>query len=226
MTPGAQGEDLLDANGFLWKDTPLTSRLTVLNLQSISLWIKIPYTLFVVVFAPVYWIWYGPANFLWFSDVALFVTLAALWLESRFLVSMMTTGVLMFDIVWCFLFFLKLIQGGGSEGLVGYMFDPQINVFIRALSLFHIMLPIIQLWSLSKLGYDVRAWKYQVILGWALILLTYAVTGPNENINWVYGVTEVPQKWLPAHLYVAAGMVIYPTLVCFPTHRILKIFFG
>lgn len=191
-------------------------------MKPISLWIKIPYSLFVAVFIPVYWIQYGPLNFLWFSDIALIGTLVALWLESRFLVSMMTTGVLMFDTVWCFIFFRKLIEGGGVEGLVGYMFDSQIHIFIRALSLFHVMLPGVQLWALGRLGYDVRAWKYQVILGWALILLTYAVTGPIENINWVYGVTEVPQRWLPAHLYVAAGMVIYPTLVCFPTHRILK----
>jgi len=174
---------------------------------------------------PVYWIHYGPTNLLWFSDIAFIVTLAALWLESRFLVSMMTSGVLLFDIVWNAFFFRKLILGGGTEGLVGYMFDPQISVFIRALSLFHTMLPIVQLWALSKLGYDDRAWKYQVILGWALILLTYVVTGPKENINWVYGIIEVPQKWMPAHLYVAAGMVVYLTLVCFPTHRILKKFF-
>ena len=192
------------------------------SLRSISLWIKIPYTLFVLVLVPVYWIRYGPANFLWFSDIALFGTLVALWVESRFLASMMTSGVLLFDIVWNFIFFRKLLLNPGPEGLVGYMFDPQISVFIRALSLFHVALPLVQLWALSKLGYDVRAWKYQVVLGWILLLLTYTVTGPEENFNWVFGITEVPQQWLPAPLYLAAQMVIYPTLVCFPTHLVLK----
>jgi hypothetical protein len=195
-------------------------------LESISLWIKIPYTLFVAVLVPVYWVRYGPTNFLWFSDIALIGTLAALWLESRFLISMMATGVLLFDVVWSVLFFYRLIQGGRPVGFVGYMFDPQISIFIRALSLFHIMLPIIQLWTLSQLGYDVHAWKYQVVLGWIVLPLTYAVSGPKQNINWVYGVKEVPQKWLPARLYVAVLMVLYPTLVCFPTHRILKSFFA
>lgn len=191
-------------------------------MQAISLWIKIPYTVFVFVLVPVYWIQYGPTNFLWFSDIALFATLAALWLESRFLVSMMATGVLIFDTVWNFIFFSKLILGAGPEGLVGYMFDPEISVFIRALSLFHVALPIIQLWTLGKLGYDVRAWKYQAVLGWIILLLTYVVTGPEQNINWVYGMTEAPQQWLPALLYLAALMLIYPTLICFPTHVILK----
>ena len=198
------------------------SSFLVVELQPFSLWIKIPYTLFVFVLVPVYWIRYGPANFLWFSDIGLVGTLAALWLESRFLLSMMATGVLLFDIVWNFIFFSKLLLGAGPEGLVGYMFDPKIALPIRALSLFHVALPIIQLWSLSKMGYDIRAWKYQALLGWIILLLSYAVSGPEENINWVHGVTEVPQHWLPAPLYLAAEMVIYPTLVCFPTHLVLK----
>jgi len=191
-------------------------------LQAISLWIKIPYTVFVFVLVPVYWIRYGPANFLWFSDIALFATLAALWLGSRFLLSMMASGVLIFDTVWNLIFFPRLIFGAGPEGVVDYMFDPEISVFIRALSLFHVALPIIQLRALGKLGYDVRAWKYQAVLGWIILLLTYALSGPEKNINWVYGVTETPQQWLPAPLYLAAGMLIYPTVICFPTHVILK----
>ena len=191
-------------------------------MQAISLWIKIPYTVFVFVLVPVYWIRYGPANFLWFSDIALFATLAALWLGSRFLLSMMASGVLIFDTVWNFIFFSKLILGAAPEGLVDYMFDPEISVFIRALSLFHVALPIIQLWALGKLGYDVRAWKYQAVLGWIILPLTYGVTRPEENINWVYGMIEAPQQWLPAPLYLGALMLIYPTLICFPTHIILK----
>lgn len=90
----------------------------------LSLWIKVPYTLFVAVLVPVYWVRYGPTNFLWFSDIALIGTLAALWLESSFLVSMMTTGVLLFDVVWSFLFFYRLIQGGRPVGFVGYCSIP------------------------------------------------------------------------------------------------------
>jgi len=195
-------------------------------LRTISPRIKIPYTVFVLILVPVYWVRYGPANFLWFSDIGLIITLAALWLENRFLASMMTSGVLLFDVVWNFIYFPKLLFGVGPIGLVDYMFDPQISVFIRALSLFHVGLPIVQLWALSKLGYDERAWKYQVVLGWILLPLTYAISGPEENINWVFGITEVPQRWLPPPLYLATLMVIYPTLVCFPTHLVLKRIFS
>jgi hypothetical protein len=196
------------------------SSFWAVDLPVISPWIKIPYTLFVFVLVPVYWIRYGPANFLWFSDIGLIGTLVALWFESRFLLSMMAAGVLLFDIVWNLMFFSKLLFGAGK--LVDYMFDPEIALPIRALSLFHVGLPIIQLWSLSKMGYDVRAWKYQALLGCIVFPLTYGVSSPQKNVNWVFGVTEVPQQWLPAPLYLAALMVIYPTLVCFPTHLALK----
>lgn len=198
------------------------SLLLAAEMQAISLWIKIPYTLFVFVLVPVYWSRYGPSNFLWFSDIGLVGTLVALWFESRFLISMMATGVLILDIVWNLIFFPKLVLGAGPEGLVGYMFDPKIPLPIRALSLFHVALPIIQLWTLNKLGYDARAWKYQALLGLIILPLSYAVSRPEENINWVLGVTEVPQRWLPAPLYLAVLMVIYPALVCFPTHLVLK----
>ena len=45
------------------------------------------------VLVPVYWYYYGPTNFLYFCDVALFLTLAGIWLESPLLVSMCAVGI-------------------------------------------------------------------------------------------------------------------------------------
>ncbi len=44
---------------------------------------------------PVYWLHHGPANFLWACDIALLVTVAALWRASRLLASMMAVAVLL-----------------------------------------------------------------------------------------------------------------------------------
>ena len=53
----------------------------------IPIGLKIFYTFFVCVLVPIYWRQYGPANFLWFSDIALLVMVPALWLENSLLVS-------------------------------------------------------------------------------------------------------------------------------------------
>ena len=54
----------------------------------IPLWIKVSYTLMVCAIIPIYFAQYGPANFLWFSDIALVTLVAAVWLENSLLASM------------------------------------------------------------------------------------------------------------------------------------------
>jgi hypothetical protein len=49
---------------------------------------------------PVYWRNYGPTNFLYFCDVAAFLTIAALWLESPFLASMAAVGIVLPQLAW------------------------------------------------------------------------------------------------------------------------------
>ena len=68
---------------------PSPGRLN-LHLRSprIPLWVKLLYTAFLCVLVPYYWSAYGPTNFLYYCDVALFMTLAALWTESALLASM------------------------------------------------------------------------------------------------------------------------------------------
>ena len=57
----------------------------VFSAGQIPLTVKILYTLFVCILVPTYWRRYGLANFLWFSDLALLLTMVALWLENRLL---------------------------------------------------------------------------------------------------------------------------------------------
>ena len=106
----------------------------------ISAWIKIPYTIFVCILVPIYWQERGPANFLWISDVALLATVLALWMESRFLASMMAVGVLLPELAWNLDFFLRLITGHDVIGLngTGYMFDTSYTLLFRFFSLFHV----------------------------------------------------------------------------------------
>ena len=51
----------------------------------LDLTVKIVHTAFVVLLIPIYWYYYGPSNFLWFSDLALFLAVPALWLENPLL---------------------------------------------------------------------------------------------------------------------------------------------
>ena len=121
--------------------------------------LKIVYTLFVCVLVPIYWSQYGPANFLWFSDIALLAMVPALWLENALIASTMAVSIIFFEAIWNIDFFTRLATGKSLIGLSAYMFDPKIPLFVRALSCFHIGLPVLILWALHRLGYrlsDVR----------------------------------------------------------------------
>jgi hypothetical protein len=184
----------------------------------IPLGLKIIYTLFVCALVPIYWRQYGPANFLWFSDIALLALVPALWLENALLVSMLAISVVFLEALWNIDFFFQLATGKSLIGLSAYMFDPKIPLFIRGLSCFHIALPLLLLWTLHRLGYDHRAFVWQTVVALAVLPLSYLVTNAQENVNWVYGFGQKPQTILPAPLFVILLMLLLPIAVYLPTH--------
>ncbi len=194
----------------------------------LSAWIKIPYTIFVCVLVPIYWVERGPANFLWLSDVALLAIVPALWMENRFLTSMMAVGVLLPELAWNLDFFLRLIAGFDVIGLnvTGYMFDSHHTPLFKFFSLFHVILPLLLLWMIYRLGYDMRAVYAQTLLVWVLLLVCYLSTDQERNLNWVFGIGNPPQTWVSGPLYMVLLMLAYPLLVLIPTHFILKAVFN
>jgi hypothetical protein len=180
--------------------------------------LKIIYTLFVCVLVPIYWRQYGPANFLWFSDIALLALVPALWLENALLVSMLAVSVVFFEALWNADLFFRLATGKSLIGLSAYMFDPQIPLFIRGLSGFHIVLPLLLLWTVHRLGYDQRAFLCQTVVALVVLTLSSLVSNPQENVNWVYGFGQKPQTILPEPLFVIILMLLFPLVIYLPTH--------
>ena len=184
----------------------------------IPLGLKIVYALFVCALVPIYWRQYGLANFLWFSDIALLALVPALWLENALLVSMMAVSVVFFEALWNLDFFFRFSTGKSLIGLSAYMFDPKIPSFIRGLSCFHIVLPLLLLWALHRLGYDQRALIWQTLVALVVLPLSYVASNPQENVNWVYGFGQNPQRILPGPLFVILLMLLFPLAVYLPTH--------
>jgi len=192
--------------------------------RSIPLAVKLSYTGFVMVLVPVYWVERGPANFLWASDIALLATVAALWRESRFVSSTMAVGVLLPELGWNLDFFLRLVSGTDLVGLnaTGYMFNPDYPRVLKVLSLFHVFLPVLLLWLVARLGYDRRALPAQTLLTWVLLPVCYAFTGPERNLNWVFGLGNPPAPLLPGVWHVLALMIAFPLCLFWPAHLLLR----
>lgn len=199
-----------------------------------SLWLTIPYSLFVAVLVLVYWRDYGPTNFLYFCDVALFLALISLWSGNMLWASAACVGILLPQAVWMIDFLGGLI-GLPLTGMTAYMFSAELSLFTRALSFFHFWLPLLLLFLLYRHGYDRRAIWVWWPLGTALLFICYAISPPPPapadnpslpvNINYVYGLgDDAAQDWLPPDLYFAALVVLMPLVVFWPTHWLLARF--
>ena len=191
----------------------------------IALGIKVAYTLFLAVLVPVYWAHYGPRNFLWFSDIALLGSGLAVWLESPLLASMMALAVLLPELAWNLDFLGRLLTGHAMIGMSAYMFDRTLPRYLRALSLFHVLLPAWLLWLVARLGYDPRAWAWQSLLAAVVLPVTYRVTEPSENVNWVHGL-GAPRPRRHPWIYLALLIGSFSVVLYLPPHLLLRAWLG
>jgi hypothetical protein len=196
----------------------------------LPLWLKLLYTGFVAVLVPVYWHDYGPTNFLYFCDVALLMTVAAVWLENALLASAALVGIFAVQMVWV-ADFLGLLVGHPVNSMTAYMFDPGIPAFTRFLSFFHFWLPFFLLGVVCRLGYDRRGFWLWVVLAWVLLSVGYFLMPPPPapadnpnlpvNINYVFGFDDKQaQQWTDPNLYFALVMLVLPLGILLPSHLI------
>lgn len=194
--------------------------------STIPLSVKVAYSAFMAVLIPYYYHAYGPANFLWFCDVALIVTLVGIWRESKFLISTQAVAIIFPQFLWCADFFWNMAFGGPMVGLATYMFDPEISLFVRGLSLFHGWLPFLLLWLVSRMSYDRNAWKAQIGICWGVLLTAFLVLpDPNTlagNVDKVFGWGETAQTVMHPIAWLGIVMLAYPLLVYIPSHLVFR----
>jgi hypothetical protein len=182
--------------------------------------VKILHTAFVCLLVPVYWIQYGPQNFLWFCDIALLASVVALWARSSLVASTQALSVCVFDALWSIDFLGSLFAGQSILGLSAFMFDSAYRIELRLLSLFHLWLPWLLVWMVFQFGYDRRALVIQTIVCWVVLLLSYFVSTAEENINWVFRLGETDLSLQPT-AYLALLMIAIPICFYLPAHVLL-----
>ncbi len=195
----------------------------------VPLIVKLAYTAFVAVLVPVYWHYYGPTNFLYFCDVALLLTVIAVWPENALLLSMCAVSILIPQAVWVIDFALNA-AGVSLTGMTDYMFDANRSLFLRLLSLFHGWLPFLMIYLVWKTGYDRRALGAWSALAWMLLLISFFLMPPPNphpgltpvNINYVFGLSDyAAQTWVAPAIWFAGLLIGLPTFVFAPTHYVL-----
>ncbi len=195
-------------------------------MQLLPLWLKIAFSVFMVVWVPAVLHTHGPRNFLWLCDVANFLVLAGLWLESRLLLSSQLLAVAVIDICWLLDISSALVFGRHLLGGTEYMLDSQAPVYSRALSLFHVFVPVILCYAVLRLGYDRRAYLLQVAITWCVLPLSFLLATSEANINWVYGFFGQPQDALDSRVFLLVVMAAYTFILYLPSHWLAGRIFG
>lgn len=200
--------------------------------NSIPTSVKLAFTLFMAILVPFYWYSYGPTNFLYFCDIALFFALIGLWTEKPIWASMAAVGIMIPQLLWQ-VDFLATLCGYPIVGMTGYMFDSSIPLFARALSFFHFWLPLLLLHMVWKQGYDRRGLLGWTAVAWAAMLIAYfllpapgdalAFENQPRNVNYVFGPDgNTAQTWMPALAWLSVMLVGLPAVFYVPTHWLLK----
>lgn len=187
----------------------------------VPLWLKIAWTLWLIVWAPVYWRQYGAQNFLFFCDIGNVLIGIGLWLESALIFSWAACGLLLFQTLYTVDLAGALLTRRHIIGGTEYMFDPALPLAVRLLSLFHVVAPPLLLWAIWRLGYDPRGWKLQTLTAWIVVPINY-FWRPVYDVNWARGLFLHEQHTVPGPAYLACYLVAVPLLVYFPTHLLLN----
>lgn len=195
----------------------------------IPLWVKLLYTGYLCVLVPVYSLKYGPYNFLWFCDIAMTLTLIAMWTEKALPASMAAVGIVFPQIIWVVDFAIGVLSGGHCPlGMASYMFDSSTSLFARGLSTFHGWLPFLLIWMVRRLGYDRRALAWQTVTCWCVLIASYLlVASPDPtrhgNVNKLFGPSDNEvQDFMPRIAWLAVLMVVYPLVVYVPSHLVFR----
>jgi len=214
---GAGGRPVLPQN----RRQPGSNRRLATMGHVLPRWLKIAWTIWVLVWAPLYWQHYGAQNFLYFCDLGNLLVAWALWSESRLIFSWQAVGLLLFQTLFVVDLASAVLTGAHPIGGTEYMFDPSLPRFLRLLSLFHLAMPPLLLWAIWRLGYDERGWKYQTAMAWIVVPINY-FWRPQYDVNWARGPFFREQHMIPGLAYLAIYLVVVPAMVYWPTHRVLR----
>ena len=189
-------------------------------MPAIPEWFKIAYTVAVLAFMVIYWQRYGPRNFLWFSDIAFIGAVPAMWLESPLISGVLACMVLLPEVLWNVDYALRLGLKRRITGLTEYMFDPTIPLWLRAVSLFHVPLPLVLIWLVAAYGYPAASLPVAAGGGVLVLALSYLLSSREKNINWVFGLGRIQHR-LPEPVYLGLLYLGFVLVVFLPTHWLL-----
>lgn len=182
--------------------------------------LKIIWTVWLLVWAPVYWRQYGAQSFLYFCDIGNVLIAIGLWAESPLILSWQAVSLLVFQSLYALDLIGAFVSGHHAIGGTEYMFDPKIPLLVRLLGLYHLIVPPLLLWAVRRVGFHSGAWKWATLEAWIVVPINFSWR-PQYNVNFARGIGH-EQHVMPAWLYLIGYLTVVPLVIYWPTELLLK----
>lgn len=174
-------------------------------------WVALAWLL---VYVPTYASAYPLTNFLFLCNLGVLLTALAFWRGDVLLLSSQAVGLPVIGAVWATDVLSRLLTGHHLIGGTEYMWDPRFPLGARLISLYHVVVPVVQLMALRSSGYDRRGYPLQAAIG-LLAIVAGRFCGPEANINYAFTDPLWKRAWGGAATHVALmaavlGLVLYP----------------
>lgn len=184
------------------------------------LWVRWASLVWLAVWVPSYALYWGWANFLHLCDIAVLLACIGFACSNVLLLSSQAVSSLIGDLLWCLDAGWRLFAGRHLTGGTEYMWDTRFPLWVRLLSLFHIVLPMLLLAALRRAGYDRRALLLQS--GIAMVLLGVSrFLGPTQNLNYAFADPIFHRAFGPAPIHLALILAALLGIIYCPTHVLL-----
>ena len=177
--------------------------------------------LWMAVWFPAYFHFWGWANLLHLCDVAVILSFIGIWWANPLLLSSQAVSSMAAGLFWILDVGWRLTTRRYLIGGTDYMWDARYPLWVRLLSSFHVGLPLILLWTLRRVGYDRRALGLQAAIV-AVLLIVARFLSVEINMNYAYRDPVFNRAWGPAPVHLAATFIIIVGLVYWPTHLLLS----
>ena len=211
------------------------------KVERLPTWLRLAYVLWFVPWSIAYYRYFGWQFWLWFCCLANLYVLIGCVTQRGLWFSLAAIAALGIQLLYTFDFLALCFTRLSPTGATSYLLDATRPVSLRALSLFHVWMPLLLLYATRKLGYDPRAVWIQSLVAACLLPICYFAFDPrldtndpvmplvqgmafdrDFNINWVHAFYDRPEP--------AAGsrrlwqmLVGYPMLIHLPTHLLLSL---
>ncbi len=100
------------------------------------------------------------------------------------------------------------------------MWDARFPLWVRLLSLFHVVLPVLLLVALRRASYDHHALRLQSWIT-AALLVASRFLGPTRNLNYAFADPIFHRAFGPAPIHLALIFAALAGIIYWPTHLLL-----